>query len=182
MAVESARRSKTRWTRAEICSARGASATGMRTSRWLSSARRTSSAPSGRRRRQEPPSTSSRPGNARLPRNASSASKSSGGWNGSRSESEAESPDRRWRSWEGVRPNSRLSASLKRRRLAKPAAWATSIMLSEEVSMSCRARCSLRVRSTAAGDAPRWRAKRRRRCRSVTPSRSARPDASPDSS
>src|SRR5207249_3659232 len=66
------------------------------------------------------------------------------------------------------------NAALKRRTLANPAANAIVPIGSVVSSTRTLARCTRRVVATAAGDAPAWRTKSRRRCRAVMPSVSAR--------
>ena len=56
-----------------------------------------------------------------------------------------------------------------------PDASATSVIDSLVSSISFLAKCRRRVFATALGDAPRCRINNRRRCRELTPSRSARP-------
>ena len=72
--------------------------------------------------------------------------------------------------------------SLKRRRLPKPAANATSTIFMRVSWSSCFASSTRRVCATAIGDAPRCLSKRRRSWRSPMPRRSARPSTSPSSS
>ena len=120
------------------------------------------------------PSTASTPGIARSARKPSSAVQSSGGRYARRRRSPAgTSRRRRPRSARGDSRNVARIAWLNWRTLAKPAEIATSTMRRSVSSSRRRARWTRVARATAPGAAPRCASKSRRRCRPLTPRRSA---------
>jgi hypothetical protein len=74
------------------------------------------------------------------------------------------------------------NAALNRRMLVNPAANAMADIGMSVPSIRAFARCTRRVVATAVGEAPAWRRNRRRRCRAVMPSVSARSSTVPASS
>ena len=73
----------------------------------------------------------------------------------------------------GVAWKASRTASLKRRRLAKPAAWATSVIGERRLLEQLAREVGALGARDGHGGAPRCWSKRRRRCRAVTPRRSA---------